>query len=206
MSGRPTGSRRRGPNPLVVAAVTILLAAAITYFAFSGKQIPFVHHFTMHALVRNSVDIGPDSPVRIAGIDVGQVSGTSAQGTLTRIDFTVNSNGQPVHANATVTIRDRLFLEGSYYLQLDPGTPSAPIAKDGFTNKLKRLDPSKKPAEIDWVRDSGSAAGTTMLAIYEWVDDDTWRVCYDPSGKGRPKEFKTAGGTGYILHVWKRVK
>ena len=80
------------------------------------------------------------------------------------------------------------------------------VAKDGFTNKLKRLDPSKKPAEIDWVRDSGSAAGTTMLAIYEWVDDDTWRVCYDPSGKGRPKEFKTAGGTGYILHVWKRVK
>ena len=133
MSGRPTGSRRRGPNPLVVAAVTILLAAAITYFAFSGKQIPFVHHFTMHALVHNSVDIGPDSPVRIAGIDVGQVSGTSAQGTLTRIDFTVNPNGQPVHANATVTIRDRLFLEGSYYLQLDPGTPSAPIAKDGFT-------------------------------------------------------------------------
>ena len=80
------------------------------------------------------------------------------------------------------------------------------VAKDGFTNKLKRLDPSKKPAEIDWVRDSGPAAGTTMMAIYEWVDDDTWRVCYDPSGKGRPKEFKTAGGTGYILHVWKRVK
>ena len=29
-------------------------------------------------------------------------------------------------------IRDRLFLEGGYYLELNPGTPSAPIAKDGF--------------------------------------------------------------------------
>lgn len=127
------GRRRRGPNPLVVAALTILLAVVVTYYAFSGKQIPFVHHFTMHALVRNSVDIIPDSPVRIAGIDVGRVTGTSAEGSLTRVDFTVGSNGQPVHRDATVTIRDRLFLEGGYYLQLDPGSPSAPVAKDGFT-------------------------------------------------------------------------
>jgi phospholipid/cholesterol/gamma-HCH transport system substrate-binding protein len=125
--------KRRRPNPLTVAALTILLAVGITYYAFSGKQIPFVHHFTMHALVRNSVDIIPDSPVRIAGIDVGRVTGTSGEGTLTRVDFTVDSNGQPVHTDATVTIRDRLFLEGGYYLQLNPGSPSAPVAKDGFT-------------------------------------------------------------------------
>jgi phospholipid/cholesterol/gamma-HCH transport system substrate-binding protein len=125
--------KRKAPNPLVVAALTILLAVAITYYAFSGRQIPFVHHFTLHALVRNSVDIIPGSPVRIAGIDVGQVTGTAGEGSLTRIDFTVGSNGQPVHKDATITIRDRLFLEGAYYLQLDPGSPSAPIANDGFT-------------------------------------------------------------------------
>jgi phospholipid/cholesterol/gamma-HCH transport system substrate-binding protein len=130
---RARSRKRKGPNPLAIAAATILLALAITYYAFSGKQIPFVHHFTMHALVRNSVDIIPDSPVRIAGIDVGSVTGTSAEGSLTRVDFTVGSNGQPVHTDATVTIRDRLFLEGGYYLQLDPGSPSAPVAKDGFT-------------------------------------------------------------------------
>lgn len=128
-----SAGRRKGPNPLTIAALTILLALVITYYAFSGKQIPFVHHFTMHALVRNSVDIIPDSPVRIAGIDVGKVTGTTARGSLTRVDFTVGSNGQPVHTDATVTIRDRLFLEGGYYLQLDPGSPSAPVAKDGFT-------------------------------------------------------------------------
>jgi ABC-type transporter Mla subunit MlaD len=131
--GRAGGGKRKGPNPLTIAALTILLAVVVTYYAFSGKQIPFVHSFTMHALVRNSVDIIPDSPVRIAGIDVGKVSGTSAHGALTRVDFTVDSNGQPVHTDATVTIRDRLFLEGGYYLQLDPGSPSAPVAKDGFT-------------------------------------------------------------------------
>jgi len=131
--GRATSGRKRGPNPLVIAALTILLAVAVTYYGFSGKQIPFVHHFTMHALVRNSVDIIPDSPVRIAGIDVGKVTGTTADGTLTRIDFQLDSSGMPVHTDATITIRDRLFLEGGYYLQLDPGSPSAPVAGDGST-------------------------------------------------------------------------
>ncbi len=127
------GGRRRAGNPLLVAAITILLAVAITYYAFSGKQIPFVHHFTMHALVRNSVDIIPGSPVRIAGIDVGKVTGADADGTLTKLSFQMEPSGLPVHRDATVTIRDRLFLEGGYYLQLDPGSPGAPIAGDGFT-------------------------------------------------------------------------
>ncbi len=125
--------RRKGPNTLVVAVVTILLAVAVSYYAFSGKQVPFVHHFTMYALVKNSVDIIPDSPVRIAGIDVGSVTGTSGDGDMTKVAFTMQPSGLPIHTDATVTIRDRLFLEGGYYLQLDPGSPSAPIATDGFT-------------------------------------------------------------------------
>lgn len=127
------GVRRGAGHPLLVAAITILLAVAITYYAFSGKQIPFVHHFTMHALVRNSVYIVPGSPVRIAGIDVGQVTDAAADGTLTKLSFQMDSTGLPVHKDATVTIRDRLFLEGGYYLQLDPGSPGAPIAGDGYT-------------------------------------------------------------------------
>jgi uncharacterized protein (TIGR03067 family) len=79
-------------------------------------------------------------------------------------------------------------------------------AKEPIKAKLTRMDPSKKPAEMDWVRDSGPGAGKPMLAIYEWLDDDTYRICFDPTGKGRPKDFKAAPGTGYILHVWKRVK
>jgi phospholipid/cholesterol/gamma-HCH transport system substrate-binding protein len=129
---RRRSGRKKGPNPLAVAALTILLAVAITYWAFNGKQIPFIHHFTMYAVVHNSVDIVPQSPVRIAGVNVGQVTGTSAEGALTKIAFTLQSNGLPVHTDATITIRDRLFLEGGYYLALDPGTPSAPIAKDGY--------------------------------------------------------------------------
>ena len=71
--------------------------------------------------------------MRIAGIDVGAVQGVSPDGRASEIAFTVDDNGLPIHTDATVRIRDRLFLEGGYYLELDPGSPSAPIAPDGFT-------------------------------------------------------------------------
>jgi uncharacterized protein (TIGR03067 family) len=79
-------------------------------------------------------------------------------------------------------------------------------SKDPFKAKITRFDPSKKPAEMEWVRDNGPNAGKTMMAIYEWIDDDSYRICFDPSGKERPKEFKTTAGSGYIMHVWKRTK
>jgi uncharacterized protein (TIGR03067 family) len=79
-------------------------------------------------------------------------------------------------------------------------------SKEPIKSRLTRVDPSKKPAEMDWVRDAGPGAGKTMRAIYEWLDGDTYRICFDPSGKGRPKEFESQEGSGHILHVWKRSK
>ena len=45
-----------------------------------------------------------------------------------------------------------------------------------------------------------------MLAIYEFDGMDAYKVCFDPAGKGRPKEFATTSEGCKILHVWKRVK
>ncbi len=131
---RTRGAQRRKPvNPLAVAAIVIVVAGLGTYWAFA-RSLPFLSSpFTMYAVVRDSVDIIPGSPVRIAGIDVGSVTGTQPDGGFTKIAFTLNSNGLPVHTDATATIRDRLFLEGGYYVALNPGSPSAPAARSGYT-------------------------------------------------------------------------
>ena len=66
------------------------------------------------------------SPVRIAGVDVGQVvsvqraSGSSNAAVVT---MDINKNGLPIHANANARIRPRLFVEGNFYVDLFPGTP-----------------------------------------------------------------------------------
>ena len=62
------------------------------------------------------------------------------------------------------------------------------------------------PKELDLLRVTDPIKGKTILAIYELGEDDTYKLCYDPSGKERPKEVKSAPGSGYVLHLWKREK
>ncbi|MDQ6834838.1 MAG: MlaD family protein [Actinomycetota bacterium] len=125
-------SRRRSPrvHPLAITALMLGALVAVTFYAFN-QALPFGHSFTVSATVANSVNVRAGDPVRIAGIDVGAVSGVAPAGQSTRITFTLDPEGLPIHRNATLAIRDRLFLEGSYYLALDPGTPRAPILADG---------------------------------------------------------------------------
>jgi uncharacterized protein (TIGR03067 family) len=68
-----------------------------------------------------------------------------------------------------------------------------------------KLNPKAKPKALDITGTEGPNKGKTIRAIYE-RDGDTLRVCYDLSGKGRPREFKTRAGTQLFLVTYKRQK
>jgi uncharacterized protein (TIGR03067 family) len=68
------------------------------------------------------------------------------------------------------------------------------------------VDPTKRPREMDWVRSAGPDAGRAHHAIYEFLGEDEYRVCFAPPGKGRPRDFKAEAGSGHTLHVWKRAR
>jgi uncharacterized protein (TIGR03067 family) len=68
-----------------------------------------------------------------------------------------------------------------------------------------KLNPKAKPKEIDIIGTDGPNKGKKFLAIYE-RDGDTLRVCYDLSGKARPKEFKSKEGSQLFLVTYKREK
>ncbi|MHC5537994.1 TIGR03067 domain-containing protein [Singulisphaera rosea] len=68
---------------------------------------------------------------------------------------------------------------------------------------IVKLDPSKTPKQMDITGTEGPNKGRTMLCIYE-KDGDTLKVCYDLSGKGRPKAFKTTAGDQLFLVEYER--
>jgi hypothetical protein len=49
-----------------------------------------------------------------------------------------------------------------------------------------------------------------LAAALVAAEDDgrrrSYRVCFAPPGKPRPREFATKPGSSHTLHVWKRVK
>jgi phospholipid/cholesterol/gamma-HCH transport system substrate-binding protein len=127
---------RKGHPPHRMRNALILIGLVIvgTYLAWT-KAIPFQSHFELHAIFKNAANIRADSPVRIAGVNVGKVesvesvcaSGLTANcnSDYSEVTFTVDSNGQPVHSDAQVAIRPRIFLEGNFFLDVSPGSPSA---------------------------------------------------------------------------------
>ena len=71
--------------------------------------------------------------MRIAGVNVGKVISVERDGNAAKVTFTVDDAGRPVPSDAFVEIRPRIFLEGNYFLDLDPGSPSAPKLPSGAT-------------------------------------------------------------------------
>ena len=130
--------RRHKPrvSPFWAGIVGILAIGAVCYAVFGGT-LPFASKpFVLKALFTSQTQLHIPSPVRIAGVDVGNVTGVqraSGSSNAGIVTMEINSNGLPIHANATVQIRSRIFLEGNFYVDLHPGTPNAPILSSGAT-------------------------------------------------------------------------
>jgi phospholipid/cholesterol/gamma-HCH transport system substrate-binding protein len=115
----------------LIAAVVIL---AVCYLVFGGS-VPFSGSpFILRATFTVETQLHLGSPVRIAGVDVGTVTGIDRVGGSSPAavaTMQIQSNGLPIHANATADIRPRLFLEGNFYVDLRPGSPNAPTLSSG---------------------------------------------------------------------------
>jgi virulence factor Mce-like protein len=179
------GGRRRGMPALAIALIAILIPVFITYYAFH-KRLPFTSQYTDYALVPNSVNVRSGSPVRIAGIDVGAVEHVEPAGRYTKIAFSVGDNGLPIHTDATLAVRDRLFLEGGYYVQLSPGSPSAPVAPEGFTIQPQNTQTPVQFFQLLSTFDVAARANLEQLL-------NTANTAFSPK-PGQPSSQSGAGG------------
>jgi phospholipid/cholesterol/gamma-HCH transport system substrate-binding protein len=125
------GRHYTGPAPWFWGLIVAVIIGAGVYLAFA-KKIPFTGEgFQLTAQFENATTVRATSPVRIAGVNVGKVTSVQREGDTVDVTFSVDEAGQPIHADATVEIRPRLFLEGNFFLDVNPGSPSAPILDDG---------------------------------------------------------------------------
>jgi ABC-type transporter Mla subunit MlaD len=126
------------PSNAVIAVIFILIFTVGPYLAFTG-HVPFTSYgYELKATFSNGVNIATNSPVRIAGVDVGRVISTERDGDATTVIFTVEGKGRPVHDDAFAAIRPRIFLEGNFFVDLSPGSPSAPELGSGDTIPVSR--------------------------------------------------------------------
>src|SRR2546429_3690157 len=143
-------NQRRGLSNFAAGAIALVVTVVVVYFGFT-KAIPFKHHFTISATFPTANNLRPNSPVRIAGVAVGKVVAVQhlragEPGALVKMQ--IEDKGLPIHKDATFAIRPRIFLEGNFFVDVHPGTPSAPSLGDGDTVRSTR---ATTPVQFDQI-------------------------------------------------------
>src|SRR3954449_12224882 len=143
---------RSGASAFKVGAIVLAVALAATYFGFT-KHVPFTHGFRVKAVFPSANSIRTNSPVRIAGVNVGKVKKIERQdGTdAAVVTMEIDKKGLPIHKDATIKVRPRIFLEGNFFVDLRPGTPTSPVAGSGYTVPLTQTE---APVQLDEVLSS----------------------------------------------------
>jgi phospholipid/cholesterol/gamma-HCH transport system substrate-binding protein len=142
--------QKKGLSYFAAGAIALVVTVAIVYFGFT-KAVPFQQHYEVKGIFSSSNNLRLNSPVRIAGVPVGKVvkveplrKGESGAVVTMRIE----DKGRPIKTDATFSIRPRIFLEGNFFVDINPGTPQAPELGDGDTVQASR---TRTPVQLDQI-------------------------------------------------------
>jgi len=128
-------AQHKGMPAFRAGVIALVIVAVGIYFGFT-KANPFADPYELQAVFDTVNNLKPRSPVRIAGIEVGKVTKVEALDNgdgAARVTMELQDTALPLHEDAQLKVRPRIFLEGNFFVDLQPGSPSAPELADGST-------------------------------------------------------------------------
>lgn len=168
------GTHKRLSN-WAIGLIFVVLIAIGTAYAFT-KQLPWSDPYTVQTIFPSAQNLRTGSPVRIAGVDVGKVTevehlSPDAEQSLTDVDeseegavssqgealadpaaaivtMEINEAGRPIKTDATFRLLPRLFLEGNLFVDIKPGSPSAPEADGDY---VFPVDQASNSVQLDQI-------------------------------------------------------
>jgi len=127
--------RRRPVTPFKAGLLALVVLVVLAYFGFTNAN-PFSNPYELKADFRDARNLKPRSAVRIAGVDVGQVTKVEPVdegGAAAQVTMELRDDALPIHEDARLEVRPRILLEGNFFVDLRPGSPSSGDVEDGAT-------------------------------------------------------------------------
>jgi phospholipid/cholesterol/gamma-HCH transport system substrate-binding protein len=128
-------ARGEGMTPLKAGIIAVVVIAIASFFGFT-RYNPFHDEFVIYARFESANNLQERSPVRIAGVEAGivkEVKPLEDGSGVALVKMELQDRALPVHEDAELKIRPRIFLEGNFFVDIQPGTPASPKVKEDHT-------------------------------------------------------------------------
>ncbi len=149
--------------------VLLLLSAAVAGYILNHERLrfPFFQsaQFTMNAAfsTAQAVTPGQGQSVRVSGVQIGSISGVTLRNGIAVVQMQIDQQYKHlIRADATAVLRPRTGLQ-DMFIELDPGSRSAPVAQPGFTIPINNTLPAVNLDEILSSLDADTRAYLNLL-------------------------------------------
>ena len=147
--------------PDFAAIIVLLLLSVVVAGYILNKErfrFPFIEAspYVLNAEFQTlqAVTPGQGQSVRISGVQVGEIGSVSLRNGLAVVQMDMDKKYEHiVHTNATLLLRPKTGLD-DMFIELDPGSSSAPVARPGYTFPVSNSLPDINVDEIFSALDS----------------------------------------------------
>ena len=139
----------------IAIVVLVLLSVVVSGYILTRERLslPFISAstFTLNADFSSakSVTPGQGQTVTVSGVQIGSISGVKlTPDGVAEVSMSIDEKyNHLIHTDATALIRPKTGLD-DMFIELNPGTPKAPLAKPGFTIPVSATNPVVDPDQI----------------------------------------------------------
>jgi phospholipid/cholesterol/gamma-HCH transport system substrate-binding protein len=152
-------------------AIIVLLVLSVVVAGYILNQERFRFPFIQAAPYRlnaefstaQAVTPGQGQSVRVSGVYIGEIGAVTLKNGLADVQLDISQKYKNlVHTDATALLRPKTGLK-DMFIELDPGTGKAPVAKQGFTIPVANTNPDIDVDEILSSLDADSRSYLNLL-------------------------------------------
>jgi phospholipid/cholesterol/gamma-HCH transport system substrate-binding protein len=141
---------------LVIAAISI---AALTVFLLTGGKGFFWQRYHLKTRFTNVAGLKPGSPVRLAGVEVGDVDAVDLAGNEVEVVFQVNKIYRDRITTTSVAKLGSVSLLGESAVDIAPSGSGTPIPEWGYVPQ------GRTPAQLSDITDSASQGVNELTGL-----------------------------------------
>ena len=144
---------RKNLKAFVAIIALAVIAGTVAFYILTNERFRFPWeeaplHLNAALSTAQAVTPGQGQTVRVSGVKVGEIGGVRLQDGQAIVSMDIDPEYKTlIHTDAAALLRPKTGLK-DMFLEISPGSHSAPVAKAGFTIPVQNTLPDVNPDEI----------------------------------------------------------